>query len=157
MSTHTATMEMEQCPACGVDVRPQDTLCWNCGSALRTASPAPQPEQMPSGNSARLVVTTSAGEVLQEYLLTTAAVTIGRVAPATIVLFQDRLVSRRHASVRSEQGHYVLRDERSANGTAVNGVPLQELVPYLLQDGDQVEIGEHRLVFHAQQSSAGPR
>ena len=28
MSTHTTTMEMEQCPVCGADVRPQDTFCW---------------------------------------------------------------------------------------------------------------------------------
>ena len=76
--------------------------------------------------------------------------TIGRVAPADIVLFKDKLVSRRHASVRYEQGHYVLRDEHSANGTAVNGERLEELVPYQLQDGDQVEIGAHLLVFHAQ-------
>jgi FHA domain-containing protein/zinc ribbon protein len=150
MSTLTTTMEMEKCPACGADVRSQDKFCWNCGRSLRTASPSPQPEQTPSWSSARLVVTTSAGEVLQEYLLDKAAVTIGRVAPADIVLFKDKLVSRRHASVRYEQGHYVLRDERSANGTSVNGEHLEELVPYLLQDGDQVEIGAHRLVFRAQ-------
>ena len=156
MSNLTATMEMEQCPVCGADVRSRDKFCWNCGRSLRTASPSPQPEQTRSWSSARLVVTTSAGEVLQEYLLDKAAVTIGRVAPTNIML-KDRLVSRRHASVRYEQEHYVLRDERSANGTFVNGKRLEELVPYLLQDGDQVEIGEHLLVFHAQKSTAGPR
>lgn len=156
MSNLTTTMQMEKCPVCGADVRSRDKFCWNCGRSLRTASPSPQPEQTRSWSSARLVVTTSAGEVLQEYLLDKAAVTIGRVAPADIVLFKDRLVSRRHASVRYEQGHYVLRDERSANGTFVNGEQLEAMVPYLLQDGDQVEIGEHLLVFHAQKSTAGP-
>jgi hypothetical protein len=43
----------------------------------------------------------------------------------------------------------------TANGTSVNGEQLEELVPYLLQDGDQVEIGAHLLVFHAQKSTAG--
>ncbi len=156
MSNLTTTMEMEKCPVCGADVRSRDKFCWNCGRSLRNASPSPQPEQTLSWSSARLVVTTSAREVLQEYLLDKAAVTIGRVAPADIVLFKDKLVSRRHASVRYEQGHYVLRDERSANGTFVNREQLEEMVPYLLQDGDQVEIGEHLLVFHAQKSTAGP-
>jgi len=156
MSNLTTTMEMEQCPVCGVDVRSRDKFCWNCGSSLHTAAPAPQAEQARSWSSSRLVVTTSAGKVLQEYLLAKAVVTIGRVAPANIVLFKDRLVSRLHASVHYEQGHYMLRDQHSANGTSVNGERLEALVPYLLQDGDQVEIGEHLLVFHAPQSTAGP-
>ena len=108
-------------------------------------------------SSARLVVTTSAGEVLQEYLLGKTGVTIGRVAPpAEIVLFRDKQVSRGHASVCYEHGQYVLRDERSANGTRVNGERLEAMVPYLLQDGDHVEIGEHLLVFHEQKSTVGP-
>jgi hypothetical protein len=178
MSNLTTTMAMEKCPVCGVDVRSRDKFCWNCGRSLRTASPMPQAEQTlgwfwygsstPLGRatssqaeqtrnwgSARLVVTTSAGKVLQEYLLAKAAVTIGRVAPTNIML-KDRLVSRRHASVRYEQGHYVVRDEGSANGTSVNGERLEALVPYLLQDGDQVEVGEHLLVFHTPKSTAGP-
>jgi pSer/pThr/pTyr-binding forkhead associated (FHA) protein len=99
---------------------------------------------------------TPAGEILQEYPLGTIPVIIGRVAPADIVLFKDKQVSRRHTSVRYEQGHYVLRDERSANGTFVNGERLGEAVPHMLQDGDQVKIGQHLLVFHAQQDTAEP-
>ena len=143
MSTLTTTMEMEKCPVCGADVRSRDKFCWHCGRSLRTASPSPQPEQARSSSSARLVVTTSAGEVLQEYLLDKAAVTIGRVAPADIVLFKDKQVSRRHASVRYEQGHYVLRDERSANGTFVNGEPIQRAH---LKDGDRLGIANYEFV-----------
>src|SRR5258708_4661579 len=121
-----------------------------CGRSSRSAWAGRQLEQTRRWSCARLVVTTCAGEVRQECPLAKAAVAMGRVAPADIVLFKDRRVSRRHASVRYEQEHYVLRDERSANGTSVNGEHLEELVPYLLQDGDQVEIGAHRLVFRAQ-------
>src|SRR5260370_480210 len=69
MSNLTTTMEMEKCPVCGADVRSRDKFCWNCGRSLRNASPSPQPEQTLSWSSARLVVTTSAREVLQESLL----------------------------------------------------------------------------------------
>jgi hypothetical protein len=42
-----------------------------------------------------------------------------------------------------------LRDERSANGTFVNGQQIEELVPVDLKDGDHIGIGEHELIFHA--------
>ncbi|HET8853214.1 MAG TPA: FHA domain-containing protein, partial [Ktedonobacteraceae bacterium] len=60
---------------------------------------------------------------------------------------KDKLTSRRHAVVRYENGDYVLSDERSANGTFVNGQQLEELVPRVLKDGDHVGIGEHELIF----------
>jgi hypothetical protein len=98
---------------------------------------------------ARFIVHSDGGEKVDEYQLKKLEVSIGRATTSDIPLLRDKLTSRRHATVRYENGHYVLRDERSANGTFVNGQQLAELTPHILQDGDRIGIGEHELVFRA--------
>lgn len=98
--------------------------------------------------SARIIVYTSAGKVVQEHQLDTQKITIGRTPNNNISLLQDKLVSRHHASIYYEQNHFVLYDEHSANGTMINERSIKEKVPYMLEDGDRVFIGNHKLVFH---------
>ncbi len=95
------------------------------------------------------IVRNDKGEVLQEYTLEKLETIIGRAPASDILLSKDKLTSRRHAIVRYENGAYVLTDERSANGTFVNGQQLEELTPRVLKDGDHIGIGEHELVFQA--------
>lgn len=100
-------------------------------------------------NPARFVLRSEMGNVLQEFPLEKQEISIGRAPNSDILLSKDKLTSRRHATVHYENGQYVLRDERSANGTFVNGQQLEEMTPRVLQDGDHVGIGEHELTFHA--------
>src|SRR5436853_1372174 len=74
-------------------------------------------------------------------------ISIGRAPKSDILLSKDKLTSRRHATVRYENGSYVLYDERSANGTFVNGQQLEEMIPHSLRDGDHIGIGERGLIF----------
>jgi pSer/pThr/pTyr-binding forkhead associated (FHA) protein len=53
-------------------------------------------------------------------------------------------VSARHATLRREPVGVVLEDEGSLNGTFVNGQLIQQ---HLLEDGDQIQVGPHLLVF----------
>ncbi|MEO8972648.1 MAG: FHA domain-containing protein [Ktedonobacteraceae bacterium] len=99
-------------------------------------------------NPARFVLRSENGTVLQEFPLEKQEISIGRAPNSDILLSKDKLTSRRHATVQYENGQYVLRDERSANGTFVNGQQLEEVAPRVLQDGDHVGIGEHELIFH---------
>lgn len=99
-------------------------------------------------NPARFVLRSEMGTVLQEFPLEKQEISIGRAPNSDILLSKDKLTSRRHATVHYENGQYVLRDERSANGTFVNGQQLEEMTPRVLQDGDHVGIGEHELTFH---------
>ncbi len=96
---------------------------------------------------ARFVLRADDGSVVQEYPLDKMEITIGRAPNSDVLLSKDKLTSRRHATVRYENGNYVLRDERSANGTFVNGQQIEELVPRVLQEGDHIGIGEHELLF----------
>jgi pSer/pThr/pTyr-binding forkhead associated (FHA) protein len=103
---------------------------------------------------ARFILRSESGEVLQEYPLDKSEVVVGRAPSSDILLSKDKLTSRRHATIRYENGQYLLRDERSANGTFVNGQQIEEGVPRILQDGDHVGIGEHELIFRAFESPA---
>src|SRR5947209_15462421 len=96
---------------------------------------------------ARFVLRAENGDVLAEYPLEKPEISIGRAPNSDILLSKDKLASRRHATVRYENGQYTLRDERSANGTFVNGQQLEETSPRILQNGDRVSIGEYELVF----------
>lgn len=72
-------------------------------------------------------------------------VTIGREPTNSIPLANDNTVSRRHASIRSENGGYMISDEGSSNGTFVNGIRISGAHP--LRPGDEVQIGSTRFRF----------
>jgi pSer/pThr/pTyr-binding forkhead associated (FHA) protein len=103
---------------------------------------------------ARFILRADNGDVLQEYPLEKAEISIGRAPTSDILLSKDKLTSRRHATVLYENGTYTLRDERSANGTFVNGQQLEEMATHVLKDGDHIGIGEHELIFHGFGTSA---
>jgi ABC-type multidrug transport system ATPase subunit/pSer/pThr/pTyr-binding forkhead associated (FHA) protein len=69
-----------------------------------------------------------------------AAIILGRDPQSAHVVFGtgDRLVSRRHASLREEGGVLILRDLESSTGTFVDGVSIEEAE---LQGGDVFELG----------------
>ncbi len=101
---------------------------------------------------AHFTLRSDSGEILQEYPLDKSEIAIGRAPTSDILLSKDKLTSRRHASIHFENNQYVLRDDHSANGTFINGQQLEDGVSHVLQDGDQVGIGEHELIFHAYNS-----
>ncbi len=83
--------------------------------------------------------------------------TIGRAGSSDILLDQDTLTSRHHALLKYEDQRYVIYDRRSANGVILNGQELTPEVGYPLTDGDHIQIGEYRLIFHHLISQAQPR
>lgn len=130
-------------------VSPVDT-----STATSSAAPVAQAVMDKVENRARLILRTDTGEVLQEYPLEKAETSIGRAPTSDILLSKDKLTSRRHATVKYENGDYIILDERSANGTFVNGQQLEEMTPRTLHDGDHIGIGEHELVFQAYKSES---
>ncbi len=88
------------------------------------------------------------GQQIKEYPLNKPTLTIGRGRGNDIVIPRDKLTSRLHAVVRYEHNHYALYDERSANGTFVNGEEIEAGVPYVLQDGDTIGVGAYEFTYH---------
>lgn len=77
-------------------------------------------------------------------------VTIGRLRDCDICL-ADVNVSRQHAALTFADDAWTVEDLDSTNGTFVNG---ERVGVRILRDGDVLEIGATRLVFHAARSVA---
>jgi pSer/pThr/pTyr-binding forkhead associated (FHA) protein len=74
-------------------------------------------------------------------------VVIGR-SPGADVRLPAATVSETHATLEPHGSYYALCDERSLNGTFVNGVLLVPNRPRALADGDEIAVAEFTLTFH---------
>jgi pSer/pThr/pTyr-binding forkhead associated (FHA) protein len=77
---------------------------------------------------------------------------IGRT-PDNDIVIDNLAVSRLHALIEEEKGSYFVRDCESLNGTEVNA---QRITRRKLEDGDEVTIGKHTIVFRLQGGHAVP-
>ncbi len=83
----------------------------------------------------------------------TEAVTIGRgpaekASPTQRICLDDPTVSRVHASVASEDGHFVLRALSQRSETRRNGLLMETGQVAQLQEGDMLHLGRQVLRFH---------
>ena len=88
--------------------------------------------------------------VLKEVTLTQTPATIGRLPDNTLQI-DNLAVSGHHAKVSWEEGHYVVEDLGSLNGTYVNNKRVEKAT---LLHGDQVLIGKHVVEFKNEGSLA---
>jgi pSer/pThr/pTyr-binding forkhead associated (FHA) protein len=109
---------------------------------IEPASRGAVPRPVPAGPHPALVWRPKLGDD-QTFPLESRTATIGRHEDNDIVL-AGPTVSARHATLRREPVGVVLEDEGSLNGTFVNGTLIQQ---HLLEDGDQIQVGPHLLVF----------
>jgi serine/threonine protein kinase len=73
--------------------------------------------------------------------------TIGRTNGNDLII-QGRTVSRRHARLWFDNGHWFVADMQSANGTFVNNARLQPNQPVALNDGDVLNFGDEVVLFN---------
>lgn len=73
---------------------------------------------------------------------------IGRGKKATYTYTNNNKVSREHIIITKEDGKYYIRDNKSSNGTLLNGEPMDPLDDYLLNNGDKITIVEDSIEFH---------
>jgi adenylate cyclase len=71
--------------------------------------------------------------------------------PNNVLRLVDREVSKEHCIIERTGSVFLLRDLNSSNGTFVNGRKIKEV---RLKDGDELVLGNSRLVFHAGHSGA---
>jgi predicted component of type VI protein secretion system len=86
--------------------------------------------------------------------LETARVTIGRAPSNDVDLSADSKASRLHAALERLPAGWCIRDLSSRNGTFVNGARVDRDRP--LHPGDEIRVGNTRLVFRAERSSSDP-
>lgn len=110
------------------------------GSALSTAE-LEAIDALPSG--AALLLVRSGPTAGARYLLDTDVTTVGR-HPEADIFFDDVTVSRRHAEITRQGASFELVDQRSLNGTYVNGERVDRAA---LTNGSELRIGKFRLNF----------
>lgn len=86
----------------------------------------------------------------EHYPLARETTSIGRDQSNDIQLGTIRRASRFHTRIAQDEDRFMLIDLNSSNGTYLNGVRVLE--PAVLTDGDQIDIGEAHLIFHASDS-----
>ncbi len=118
------------------------------------AEPAPplQPEGWGGDQAAQhrpCLVVVAGPDQGREFPLWGETITIGRDSREATweIRLSDRAISRPHARLeRRAEGDYLL-DLDSANGTRLNGLPLQGPMP--IKAGDVIDLGSSRLVLRA--------
>jgi len=87
-----------------------------------------------------------------EYKLTQRRTTVGR-ADTCDILVPGTHVSRTHIVIDHRDGQFTIRD-RSRHGTEVNGERIDSIA--MLAEGDEIKVGEYRLVFTREIEAAAP-
>jgi pSer/pThr/pTyr-binding forkhead associated (FHA) protein len=101
------------------------------------------------GGRPKLQVTSGPQEGAEIEILT-PSIRIGRATRDATwdISLQDRAVSRPHCEIaQQEDGLWAVTDLGSANGTIVNGIPMEANAPRPLQDGAVIMVGETTLLF----------
>lgn len=91
---------------------------------------------------AKLVVKIG-GKLTREVNLEKSPFVIGR-DPTVDLSIPNTLLSRRHCSIATENGRFVISDLGSTNGTIINGVFIRKKT---LEPGDIIQIGEIEIAF----------
>jgi pSer/pThr/pTyr-binding forkhead associated (FHA) protein len=78
-------------------------------------------------------------------LCITKTIKVGRDKNNDIVLNDDPLVSRMHATIEKEGEYYYIYDKDSTNGTYVNNNPIARSEKIQLHSGDIIRIGKTKL------------
>lgn len=84
---------------------------------------------------------------IESYPLDKPTVAVGRSTGNDIAL-DTTAVSRYHISISLHGDQVVLEDLDSVNGTYIDGVRLPGHQPHPLRDGEEIQIGDIRLIFH---------
>lgn len=141
----------DTCPVCRASVQPHMESCPQCGFKLLGATQKFQPLSLDDNvaKSAREPQRSAALEMIRgpqagvTYHLDGDELTIGR-SPQCSIFLNDMTVSRMHATLRREDGCYVIRDENSYNGVWVNN---RNVEAKALATGDFIQIGTFCLRF----------
>jgi hypothetical protein len=147
------------CSECGFQNSEAANFCARCGALLereagdveQTLSYTPEhlSEEAASGvegiEGPALAVRSGGGRSGEVFALQGGETTIGR-SPDCDIFLDDVTVSRRHAVITEQNGHFVIEDQGSLNGTFLNRHRIEQAP---LSDDDELQVGKYRLVFLA--------
>jgi hypothetical protein len=150
-----------ECPACKHQNPSGSTFCENCGASMQNASAtqtpsqptfAPQPTVAPPATIApqptlqadKFLVLPDGSEIPIQGSKSLGRLDLAKYAAASEVMW----ISRQHFDLFEENGTPYIIDEKSANGTKVNGKEIKQQGKQQLKNGDEIIVGDAvKLVF----------
>ena len=143
------------CPKCGYHSGPDANFCAACGHRLTApddgdavlTADEPTTEMALDADLIRqpaVLVVTQGAAAASRFELSETRVTLGR-HPDSDIFLDDITVSRNHAEIFREGLVPRVKDMGSLNGTYLNSRRVEEAG---LKDGDELQIGRFKLVFH---------
>jgi len=135
------------CPVCAAEAQSAQVRAEPSGRDDRTRVGAALPGVSRSRRAAKagaLLYMESGSRAGTDYRLSVGSTGLGRASDNEVVL-DDDTVSRQHALIREDQGHFTLQDRGSLDGTFLNGEKIRGSVT--LQDGDEIGMGNSVLRF----------
>ena len=105
----------------------------------------------------RLIIISSYSDEMHEIALERDTITLGEADSNNIVLGRDSLISPFHAVLRKKDEDYYLFDQCSHRGVFANGRKLAMGVGHKLANGDQIMLGQYRLIFVNQEARTGAK
>jgi pSer/pThr/pTyr-binding forkhead associated (FHA) protein len=84
---------------------------------------------------------------VESYLLDKQATALGR-SPGNDIVLDTTAISRYHVTFTFKNHQILLEDLQSVNGTYVDGERLAPNQPYVLRGGEEIQVGDVRLIFH---------
>ena len=147
------------CPECGFQNPEAANYCAKCGALLheRESDSVEQTQSFTAEDrdelletlgdigveGPALVVRSGGGRAGETFTPQGERTSIGR-SPDCGIFLDDVTVSRKHAVLVQKEGHWLVEDQGSLNGTFVNRKRVETAE---LRDGDELQIGKYRLTF----------
>ncbi len=145
------------CSECGFQNPESANYCSRCGALLQKGEPGVETTQTFAPEDVAelsehdelglegpaLVVRAGGGRAGESFRPAGPRTRIGR-SPDCDVFLDDVTVSRNHAVLIEENGHFFVEDQGSLNGTFVNRRRIDRSP---LHEGDELQVGKYRLTF----------
>lgn len=133
-----APPDSQVCPVCSVINRAEANFCLRCGANLKLTA-AENLDHRP-----HLISISTTGEEKLACILNRTQILVGRTLNNDFVI-EHPSVSKRHARIAAENGHHIITDLSSSNGTFINGQRITQATALL--DGCEVRFGRARFVY----------
>jgi hypothetical protein len=147
------------CSECGFQNPEAANYCSRCGALLQKGEGAAETTQSFTPDELTdleehdelglegpaLVVRAGGGRAGESFRPAGQRTRIGR-SPDCDIFLDDVTVSRNHAVLIEEDGHFSVEDQGSLNGTFVNRRRIDRAP---LQEGDELQVGKYRMTFIA--------
>lgn len=135
-------MDTLVCPRCGTINEQGTRFCYQCGSLIVKNNE----DKIPSSAEKNIeIILTNTRNMEKKTFILQLMLTVGR-SPENSFVIQNEKVSSRHCIFWVKNGKVWIRDNKSTNGTRLNGVLLQQEAE--VKNGDILDIANQRFIVH---------